>query len=1106
MAAPAWQNPIFDLHDALNREQVVAVAGAGISKAAAGLPGWRAAVDLAIGHLENVGTATIDQVSSLRGALTNATTIRQLIACATSVRELLVGSSLSSGEFASWLRQTFDVPTASVSDWALLHSLVALPATSFTTTNYDKLIERSRADLESVTWRQGHLLHEALTDRRRIVHLHGVWDDPDSVVFGAQDYARVVSDPAYQAFLQTLWLDRTLLFIGCSFDGIKDPDFLKLLDWMTETFPHATNRHFALVRSNTYTPEQAGEFLNRWRIQLVPFGERHEDLVPFLNSLAPQLENLSPAPPRVFVGREIQIAQIAQSILDGRSILIHGMGGIGKSTLLAKALADFYSEHSDIRQIWLRSTASTVYELCRDVGRQLGLPDINALEDHELVRLLLVGLANSHGIMVVVDDCDITVIRSFVRDCLPAGVALVAASRSRTAGFDEYLEVDPLENESADQLFVDTAGVTGSEDLVRQICSLLGNHPLAIVLAAGRYAAESLPLERIFIRLSEEKHRLDALRDPEEPDSPNRSVRASLALSLDGLSDGLIETLAILARFYADTSISLLASALRLDSTDCEDRVGSLVSRSLARRSPSGAVHLHELIRDFTREQTLIEASKYEEMIEVSIVSLINRLDRRTFESHMQLLDDLDNLIGFILSTTEKNSNLRKAAAVAFVLVLCQPHGILRLYGIKHARKELDLDMLSVTLSLVDPVKDSTTCIMLLVCRGHVLASQHQTHQAIQTVENALEIAVSNGQDLETHASVKCELGNAFLRIFNYPAAEAMMRDGLADAIGAHNSVSEAQLTGQLAHVLMVSGQLDESEELYLKACRLYENSEHPLGVAACMGNLADIAMKRGNPEHAWDYGCAGLFLEIEANYLDGALHTLEQLSTLCINETREKFVMEQIDRVFALLPYQQRRVRQGLPESMRSQIYLSSGRYLEAKALLVESLDIRRRNSDKRGEAVALGNLSYVARRLGEPEEAWSKNQQSMDAYLASGDVNGLRTCRHNGATMALELGHIDIAVDWMCEDIRLSAQMRDLDAIVHTFHFFFAQLEPRLIVKPQLMVPKNELEFPTLMLIMDSAAGARNLGLMVGTLNQLVIRYGPGGTPSNVPDWLKQ
>lgn len=74
-------------------------------------------------------------------------------------------------------------------------------------------------------------MQTALRDGGRSFHLHGHFEEPDSVIFGVDNYEELVNSDAYHTVMRTLWLERTLLFIGCNFDGLTDPDFTKLPDW-----------------------------------------------------------------------------------------------------------------------------------------------------------------------------------------------------------------------------------------------------------------------------------------------------------------------------------------------------------------------------------------------------------------------------------------------------------------------------------------------------------------------------------------------------------------------------------------------------------------------------------------------------------------------------------------------------------------------------------------------------------------------------------------------------------------------------------------------------------------------------------------------------------
>jgi hypothetical protein len=56
-----------------------------------------------------------------------------------------------------------------------------------------------------------------------ILHLHGEYRRPESVVLGLASYQKVKDDPHAKAILQCFTLAKTLLFVGCG-DTVLDPN------------------------------------------------------------------------------------------------------------------------------------------------------------------------------------------------------------------------------------------------------------------------------------------------------------------------------------------------------------------------------------------------------------------------------------------------------------------------------------------------------------------------------------------------------------------------------------------------------------------------------------------------------------------------------------------------------------------------------------------------------------------------------------------------------------------------------------------------------------------------------------------------------------------
>jgi hypothetical protein len=305
-------NPHIEaLRQEIHHRKLVPVVGAGVSKLVAGIPLWRGVIDDGIRHIKASGVSTDAEIQAIRELLT----AKELVPAAQRVREIM---GAPGGEFPTWLAhlfgvQRYDVPPNSTH---AIDSIVNLQCPLIATTNYDKLLSELHYDyFAAVTWQDPPRMQVALREGARVLHLHGVYDIPDSVVFGQSDYDRIVADSAYQMVLSTLWLDRTLLFIGCSFDGLKDPDFSRLLMWAQDTFRGSRYKHYALVRTGTSTPEERRTWLNEWRVQVIEYGHGYSDLPAWIDFMNPRLTEA------------LAVRQAQRGQLTAASLAASGVGG-----------------------------------------------------------------------------------------------------------------------------------------------------------------------------------------------------------------------------------------------------------------------------------------------------------------------------------------------------------------------------------------------------------------------------------------------------------------------------------------------------------------------------------------------------------------------------------------------------------------------------------------------------------------------------------------------------------------------------------------------------------------------------------------------------------
>jgi hypothetical protein len=185
-------------------------------------------------------------------------------------------------EYARWLRDT--VGRFRVQDSTVIDALAGL-GLPLATTNYDGLLEEVTG-LPPVTWREGARVERVVRgDEPGILHLHGYWKEPESVVLGIRSYEQVLGAAHTQTMLRMVRSMRGLLFVGCG-AGVADPDLDALLRWMRTAFEGSDVRHFQLCLEQEvqelrelHPPEAC--------LVPLPYGDDHACLAPFLRELIP---------------------------------------------------------------------------------------------------------------------------------------------------------------------------------------------------------------------------------------------------------------------------------------------------------------------------------------------------------------------------------------------------------------------------------------------------------------------------------------------------------------------------------------------------------------------------------------------------------------------------------------------------------------------------------------------------------------------------------------------------------------------------------------------------------------------------------------------------
>lgn len=268
-----------DLCERIEKKQVIVFAGAGVSVAAtqsATCASWPGLLRNGADRCAKVTHASADDIASIREAAQKRSAA-WLVTAAQEIYKFLTG--VSPGEFARWLNET--VGALELKSRDLIEAIAALDA-PIVTTNYDTLIEQCLG-VTPIVWTDVPQSDRFIRrDTDGILHLHGLWSDPESVVFDWRSYYRRTTHPYADALLKAIRTSRTLLFVGFG-AGFEDPTFEALLEWSRASFAESTVRHYRLICEQDLAREAT---LADPTIQPIVYGSSYDDLAPFLRSLS----------------------------------------------------------------------------------------------------------------------------------------------------------------------------------------------------------------------------------------------------------------------------------------------------------------------------------------------------------------------------------------------------------------------------------------------------------------------------------------------------------------------------------------------------------------------------------------------------------------------------------------------------------------------------------------------------------------------------------------------------------------------------------------------------------------------------------------------------
>jgi len=222
-----WQKMntlLDDLREEIKKKQVLIVVGAGVSISATNnhsVASWTGLLQNGVDRCLDLQLPLSPGWADRIRAEINSEDMDELLSAATKITSKLKAHG---GEFSRWLRET--VGSLSLCNKKLVETIAAFDL-PIITTNYDSLLEEGTG-LPPITWQKSERWQLVVRGADKgIFHLHGFWDEADSIVLGSQSYDQILRSQFTQALLREGCLSRTLLFNGCeTFSSLRNIDII----------------------------------------------------------------------------------------------------------------------------------------------------------------------------------------------------------------------------------------------------------------------------------------------------------------------------------------------------------------------------------------------------------------------------------------------------------------------------------------------------------------------------------------------------------------------------------------------------------------------------------------------------------------------------------------------------------------------------------------------------------------------------------------------------------------------------------------------------------------------------------------------------------------
>lgn len=598
-----------------------------------------------------------------------------------------------------------------------------------------------------------------------------------------------------------------------------------------------------------------------------------------------------------FVGRETLLSDIEQALAKKERVLLHGMGGIGKSTLAATIASRWLQgTHNDTDSkviLWLETGNEDARTLLLALARPFDAHRRIAAQPDSQQTSAIRRLIEDKGVtLIVLDDAWNGRALKQILAVIPPNVAVLVTARQRFP-VGNIIDVDELNPASALDLLNHHAQADLSMEAASALLKRLGYHPFAIEMAGCLLQVDMMEPDELLADLGDTPHEIGL---PESfADAKRETIKQLLNTSVQQLSaEERRLFFALGALFAPQSSPELIALLLDEEESKVKKALTTLSRRGITRRRTVFEVpcfRLHELAYSYAASNPALEH-------ESAILACEHFLKR-----HQQDLNWLDaeraNILGAAQHAKAKGNTEKM---IELLRILTVDSAYFQVRGHDHLMSQL----LDDAIDAARATGEHESLLYLLGKRGNLyIQFRGDIPKGISSYEEALALA-DEMQNEERSIMLRLGLAHAQAELQNFRTANEYIE--YADA--RTKDSNDIQLRSRvLMYKAYVYGEAQKDHHTALKvvqeqvtlAERIADEKERDTARCYALQNMAAAHTQIGQHEQALEKAQEALGLAQKLKNRMVEAYTLQVIGYAYVGLARHTEAQSQLDAALAL-------------------------------------------------------------------------------------------------------------------------------------------------------------------------------------------------------------